>query len=142
MTRAVPTTSALRWSNRISTRSSAAEQGARTMSKRIGYLTVAIVAFVTRSAWASSIPIPPRGPQEQYALVVGVDSAGARVTPHLEHIVDLLSSEYGYRHANILAVYNEKATLDGLHAAVGQISSRTGPSDSLFVIVALPTARG
>lgn len=112
------------------------------MTIRIGYLTLAITLVLCASAELAGgvIPIPPNGPQEQYAFLIGVDSTGASVVPGLRKIADLLSNRYGYRRANIVEVYNELASLDSIRRAVGDIGSRISPADSLFVVVALPTA--
>ncbi|MGZ7079118.1 MAG: HEAT repeat domain-containing protein, partial [Thermoanaerobaculia bacterium] len=113
------------------------------MMRRIGHLTLAVGILLSWCGDLScAVPIPPKGPQEQYAVFIGVDdpSAPAPVVPRLRHIADVVSNQYGYRRSNIVEIYNEKASLDSIRQAVGRISSAVSPSDSLFVVVALPTA--
>jgi HEAT repeat protein len=85
-----------------------------------------------------SIVIPSTGPQNRWAVLIGVDDGPNQVTATQARIATTLRAEFGYPAANVQHLYNAEATPDAIRAKFIETIERVGPGDSLFLFVALP----
>jgi hypothetical protein len=113
----------------------------RLLAGILGIPPIQVEGYIEVEVKKEQLPVPPSGIFERgHALVIGVANY-PRVRPLPEIVLDdaralhelLTSAACRYPAANVTQLLDDQATADGIRTALADLTTRTGPDDTVVV---------